>query len=437
MADYDVIVIGGGAAGMAAAITAHDRGARVLLFESETKLGGSTALSGGWFFAAGTSVQRAAGIVDDSPQAMFDYYAQVNQWRIDPPVVRRLCEEAGAALEWLVSLGVDFPVKGLKRSGMETVARGHQPVGRGAEITEMLERALRARAIDIALGNRVERLLPDGVVARGDKATADALVIATGGFGQNRDMLRRCYPTAGEKHSSMSAAGSQGDGITMAAAHGAALTGHDTGLLIPCASIARGQIEPGGWAMLVNRHGRRFIDESSYYSVLSLAIRAEGGYCFAIFDEATRRRAPLDGSFGDLLGDHDLDDARMASWSDEAVRAKDVEGLAECIGVPPRVLRGAVEHAPAPLALHRAPYYAVRITPGVVALTACGLTIDVEARVLDEAGDPIAGWFAAGETTGNVVGDMYIASGNSIANCVVYGRIAGDNAARYQQRGRP
>jgi succinate dehydrogenase/fumarate reductase flavoprotein subunit len=79
-----------------------------------------------------------------------------------------------------------------------------------------------------------------------------------------------------------------------------------------------------------------------------------------------------------------------------------------------------------------APFYAVRITPGVVALTACGLTIDVEARVLDEAGEPIPGWFAAGETTGNVVGDMYIASGNSLANCVVYGRVAGDNAARYQ-----
>jgi len=437
MTDYDVIVVGGGAAGMSAAITAHDRGARVLLFEGETELGGSTALSGGWFFAAGTSVQRAAGIIDDTPEAMFDYYAQVNQWRIDPPVVQRLCEEAGAAFEWLVSLGVDFPLKNLKRSGMETIARGHQPVGRGAEIAEMLERAVRSRSIDIALGNRVERLLPGGVVARGDTATANALVIATGGFGQNREMLRRCYPTVGDKHSSMSAPGSQGDGITMAAAHGAIVTGHDTGLLIPCASIAQGQIEPGGWSMLVNRDGRRFIDESSYYSVLSLAIRAEGGYCFAVFDEATRRGAPLDGSFGDLLGDHDVSDERMAAWSHEAVRAGDVDALAEAMGVSSRVLRGTVAHAAPRHALRTPPFYAVRITPGVVALTACGLTIDVEARVLDEAGEPIPGWFAAGETTGNVVGDMYIASGNSIANCVVYGRIAGDNAARYQQRGRP
>ena len=437
MPDYDVIVIGGGAAGMAAAVTAHDRGARVLLLEGETKLGGSTALSGGWFFAAGTSVQRAAGISDDSPEAMFDYYAQVNQWRIDPPVVRRLCDEAGAALEWLVSLGVDFPVKSLKRSGMETIARGHQPLGRGAEIAQVLERAVRSRPIDVALGNRVERLVAKGAVVRGDTATAEALVIATGGFGQNRDMLRRFYPSAGEKSSSMSAAGAQGDGLTMAAAHGATITGHDTGLLIPCASISRGQVEPGGWAMLVNRHGRRFIDESSYYSVLSLAIRAEGGFCFAIFDEAMRRRAPLDGSFGELLGDHDVGDDRMAEWSDEAVRSNSVDDLAEAIGVPSRVLRGTVARAAPDHSLRVAPFYAVRVTPGVVALTACGLTIDAEARVLDEAGDPIPGWFAAGETTGNVVGDMYIASGNSIANCVVYGRIAGDNAARHQERGRP
>lgn len=435
MTDYDVIVVGGGAAGMSAAITANDRGARVLLLEADTKLGGSTALSGGWFFAAGTSVQRAAGILDDSPQAMFDYYVQVNQWRVDPPLVRRLCDEAGAALEWLISLGVDFPVKSLKRSGMETIARGHQPLGRGAEIAQVLERAVRARPIDVALGNRVERLLTNGVVARGETATADAIVITTGGFGQNPDMLRRLYPSSGEHATSMSAPGAQGDGITMAAAHGAIVSGRDSGLLIPCATIARGQIEPGGWAMLVNRQGRRFIDEASYYSVLSLAILAEGGHCFAIFDEAMRRRAPLDGSYGDLLGDHDVTDDQMDRWADSAVRANDVDGLAVAIDVPARALRGTVERAVSSHALRVPPFYAVRVVPGLVALTGCGITIDVDARVLDDAGDPIPGWFAAGETTGNVLGDMYIASGNSLANCVVYGRVAGNSAAERHEQG--
>lgn len=420
---------------MSAAITASDRGARVLLLEADTKLGGSTALSGGWFFAADTSVQRAAGIVGDSPQAMFDYYVQVNQWRVDPPLVRRLCDEAGAALEWLVSLGVVFPVQSLKRSGMETVARGHQPVGRGAEIAQVLERALRARPIDVALSNRVERLLPNGVVARGETATAGAVVIASGGFGQNPDMLRRLYPSAGPHSISMSTPCAQGDGITMASELGATISGRDRGLLIPCATLARGQIEPGGWAMLVNRDGRRFIDEASYYSVLSLAIRAEGGDCFAIFDEATRRRAPLDGSYGDLLGDHDVTDEQMARWRGGAVRAHDIDALATAIDVPVRALRGTIARAEPQHELRVPPFYAVRVVPGLVALTGCGITIDVDARVLDEAGDAIPGWFAAGETTGNVLGDMYIASGNSLANCVVFGRVAGNSAAEHHQRG--
>ena len=73
---------------MAAAITAADAGAAVVLMESQPRLGGSTALSGGIFFAAGTSVQRSKGIEGDNADAMFDYYAVVNRWRIDPPVVR-------------------------------------------------------------------------------------------------------------------------------------------------------------------------------------------------------------------------------------------------------------------------------------------------------------------------------------------------------------
>jgi fumarate reductase flavoprotein subunit len=332
-----------------------------------------------------------------------------------------------------VSLGVEFTV--LKRSGMETVARGHQPAGRGAEIAQMLERAVRARSIDVALGNRAERLVDNGVVARGETATADAVIIATGGFGQNPDMLRRFYPSAGEHSTSMSAPGAQGDAITMAVPHGASISGHDRGLLIPCATLARGQIEPSGWAMLVNRRGRRFIDETSYYSVLSLAIRAEGGHCFAVFDESTRRRAPLDGSFGDLLGDHDIGDEQMRRWAHGAARADTIEELARAIEVPPEVLRATAARADPSHALRDAPFYAVRIVPGLVALTGCGLTIDADARVLDETGEPIPGLFAAGEATGNVLGDMYIASGNSLANCVVYGRIAGDRATRVHERG--
>src|SRR3546814_5476726 len=90
--DYDVIVIGGGGAGMAAAITACDSGARVALLEAANQLGGSTALSGGVVYGAPTSIQRAAGIDSDTVDAMFEYYMTLNQHKVEPSILRRLYE---------------------------------------------------------------------------------------------------------------------------------------------------------------------------------------------------------------------------------------------------------------------------------------------------------------------------------------------------------
>ena len=77
------------------------------------------------------------------------------------------------------------------------------------------------------------------------------------------------------------------------------------------------------------------------------------------------------------------------------------------------------------------PFYAAQVAPFVVALTGCGLRIDADARVLDELDGPIEGLYAAGEATGSWIGEIYVASGNSIANSIVFGRIAGTNAAAY------
>ena len=161
MADYDVVVVGGGGAGMSAAITAADEGARVLLVESEGALGGSTALSGGVFYAAGTPVQRECGI-EDSAEALFDHYLALNQWAVDPAVAWRLCEDAAPTLDWLVGLGVEFRPDDLYPSGIERVARGHKASGKGAAIAAVLAENVRQRDIDVALGHRVDALLQDG-----------------------------------------------------------------------------------------------------------------------------------------------------------------------------------------------------------------------------------------------------------------------------------
>jgi len=104
--DYDVIVIGSGAAGLSAAVAAADTGATVLIVEGDTRVGGSSRLSGGHFDAAGTSVQQEAGVVGDTADAMFEHYMTLNQWMVDPAVVRRYCDLSAPTFEWIKNLGV-------------------------------------------------------------------------------------------------------------------------------------------------------------------------------------------------------------------------------------------------------------------------------------------------------------------------------------------
>ena len=97
--DYDVIVVGAGAAGLAAAVAAHEGGASVVVVDADDKVGGSSRLSGGHFYASGTSLQRERGITDDSPDDMFEYWMTLNQWMIEPAVARKYCDSAGPTLE--------------------------------------------------------------------------------------------------------------------------------------------------------------------------------------------------------------------------------------------------------------------------------------------------------------------------------------------------
>ena len=119
--DYDVLVIGSGAAGLSAAISAADSGATVLICESEQVVGGSSRLSGGHFYAAGTSVQEKAGTYDDTPDDMYEHYMTLNQWMVDPRVVRKYCDLSGPTFEWLRNLGVEFLPEGVYPSGVSSI----------------------------------------------------------------------------------------------------------------------------------------------------------------------------------------------------------------------------------------------------------------------------------------------------------------------------
>ncbi len=461
--DYDVIVIGGGGAGMAAAITAHDAGARVALLEAADQLGGSTALSGGVVYGAPTSVQQAAGIEGDSVDAMFEYYMTLNQHKVEPGIVRRLCELSGPAIEWLIRLGVKFDPAELYASGVESVPRGHKATGNGAAIAEVLDRQVSAREIDVSRGCRVTSLHIEedgdvrGVELDGDTVSARNVIIATGGFGHNKLLLNRHYPEAaqhGDWTWAITAKTCVGDGLLMGQEAGADIAGHNRGLLLTTPGFYRDlEVFVPGWLVYVNREGRRFIDETTEYAVMSGVVKDQlGSSVFAVFDENARATAEPEPRYAEahkaglitLNWVTDKIDEQIAKG--KVIKADFLADLADLAGIESDTLETTIarynsdcetgedsrfrKDANLMKPVLQAPFYAAEIRPAIVCLTSTGLRVDENMHVLDRSDQPISGLFSAGEVSGGILGDRYIGGGNSIANAIVFGRVAGEQAAR-------
>jgi fumarate reductase flavoprotein subunit len=465
--DYDVIVIGGGGAGMSAAIHAADAGVSVALIEADEKLGGSTSLSGGVYYAAGTSVQRARGIENDTADAMFEYYMTLNQYRVDASLARALCDNAAAGVEWLIDLGVKFPPEALYSSGVETIPRGHAAAGMGAEIAEALDREVSKRNIDVVLKSRLEKLLVDdggritGVKIGDDVITASSIVIATGGFGANPLLLHKYYPEAasqGDKAWYIGNPNCVGDGLLLGEQAGADIVGHNRGLLLTTPNFKKElEVYVPGWLVYVNREGRRFVNEMAEYAVMSGVIKAQtGGSCFAIFDEMARREAKPNKQYEDAFAAGII----SLNWITEeidrqlktgkVIQADTLSELETRCGIRPVSLSSTLDRYnrdvengkdgmffkdPAEMKpIATPPFHAVEIHPAIVCLTSTGLRINNRSQVLDERDQVVRGLFAAGETTGDVLGERYIGGGNSIANAIVFGVIAGKEAAANAKR---
>jgi len=451
--DYDVIVIGSGAAGLSAAVAAADTGATVLIVEGDTRVGGSSRLSGGHFYAAGTSVQQEAGVVGDTADAMFEHYMTLNQWMVDPAVVRRYCDLSAPTFEWIKNLGVKFPKESVYSSGVGSTPRGHQPDGGGEEVVNVLDGHRSHKGVDIVLNSRVTELLTDedgcvtGIQIGEDQATCGAVIMATGGFGANPDMIEKYYPQAaasGDWRWYIGSDGAQGDGITLGESVGAAVDGQGRGLLLVTPGFGRDlEVLLPGWLILVNRQGRRFTNESAPYTVLGGLIEKEGGSAFAVFDEIARADAkPSPISQANWVNDvleRKADEGRIH-------RADSLEVLAGEMGVDEAGLLGTVERYNADVELGTdtaffkdhdlqkiltPPFYGVEIRPAIVCWTGTGVRIDADTCVMNKSERRIPGLFAAGETIGNLHGDRYIGGGGSFGPCIVFGKLAGENAAKY------
>jgi fumarate reductase flavoprotein subunit len=450
--DYDVAVVGAGAAGLSAAVAAATEGATVIVLDAAEQLGGSSRLSGGHFFAAGTSVQREAGIEDD-PEAMFEHVMTLQQWMVEPSIVRRYCLESAPTLDWLRELGVVFDPAHLHVSGAGGVARGHVPQGEGSEVVHVLDRERSRLGVELALATRVDGLLRDeagevcGLSAGEQELRVGAVVMASGGFGANPGLFERLFPdaaAAGEWAWYIGCDEARGDGIRLGEEVGAAIEGMNRGLLLPTPGFSRDlEVFLPGWLVLVDRAGRRFADETAPYNMMSGLLQRHGGSAFAIFDESARTAAepnPISKAYwvNEVL-------AARAEAGD-ILRADSLEALARAAGIDPLALSGTIEvynrgcesgvDARFLKSAHSGmrpvstpPFYAVEVRPAIIAWTGAGLRIDAEAHVLGRDERPIPGLFAAGETVGSFHGDRYIGGGGSFGPCLVFGRIAGRRAA--------
>ena len=463
MADYDVVVVEAGAAGLCAAVTAAEAGASVLVAEASDAAGGASQFSAGLIMAAGTRFQRERGI-EDNPEMLLHEYLAFNRWSVETGVARRLAEEAGPSVEWLADHGVG--VSDIYFSGDDRIARGHVIEGGGAAIVACLLAAAQADPrIDLAFGRRVDRLLTDGVtglvtgVAVGeDRVTAGAVVLAAGGFGANKELWPRYLPRAVEAEWTfyIGPPTSRGDALALAGALGAQIVGHDRGLLNarPNFSQSMDSYYPG-WLVFVDREGKRFVNEMTAYSVIESTIRARGGRVWAIFDDAAKHAAVPRST----AAAKKYDMPTGTNWEDwvepvidemtgkgRVLTAPSITALAASMGTEPAVLAGTVARYNEDVAaghdtmfekpsralrsIAEPPFYATELRLCNLALTGAGPRVNRDGQVLDHGAIPIRGLFAAGECAGGVLGDVYMGSGNALANAVTFGRVAGQNAAK-------
>ena len=490
--DADVVVVGAGGAGMTAAITAAAEGKSVVILESQSMVGGNSVRATGGMNAAKTVYQdenefgESAG-VEKTLKTAAEKYADnetitalaktvSEQWAAyqanptgyfdsvelmeldtmiggkginDPELVETLCANSADAIDWLDEHGITL--HNVSSFGGASVKRIHRPVNAegktvsvGSYMIPLLQENCEKAGVKMMLDTTATEILTDANgAAVGVKATgasgetvtvnAKAVVLATGGFGANLDMVVKYKPEL-KGFMTTNAPGIQGQGIEMAQAIGAATVDMDQIQIHPtveantAALITEGL--RGDGAILINEEGQRFIDEVGTRDVVSAAeIAQTGSYSWLVVDQAMADASSVIQGYikkGYTVTGATYEELGKAMGVDAAAFAETMEkwnGYVEAKNDPDF---GRTSFANP---LNTAPYYAVKVTAGVHH-TMGGLKINANTEVLNEKGEVIPGLFAAGEVTGGVHGANRL-GGNAVADFTVFGRIAGAAASDY------
>ena len=442
----DIVVVGAGGAGLSAAVAAAEAAdMNIIVLEKQGIIGGNTNYSTGGINAAETDVQKSHGI-EDSKQLFYDDTMRGGKNENISSLVWNFVDHAPATISWLTGMGADLSDVGLM--GGSSVKRTHRPKGGtaiGPHLMKVLKEAAAHQNIEIRTSNKVVGLLSSNGTVTGVKVQnadgstytlkAKAVIIATGGFGANLEMVTRLQPSL-SGFATLNHPGATGDAfdwvksLSGATIQMANIQIHPTAEAVNHILIT--EAVRGNGAILVNHAGKRFCNEMDTRDVVSAAIlRQQSGEAYLIFDQGVRQSL-----------------ASIETYSNQhlLIQGQNIAELASLTGIPTESLteslarynaqqkagidndfgRSAIEMT---ATLENAPFYAVRVKPAIHH-TMGGLSVNTETQVLKTDGAPIPGLFAAGEVTGGLHGANRL-GGNGVADIVVNGRLAGQAAARH------
>lgn len=429
----DVLVVGGGAAGLSAAVAAVEKKASVLVLEKAGFLGGNTLISGGYFNAVDPRRQAPQGI-RDSEDFFRDQILAAGDGRNTPEVAGVLARESAVTLAWLERLGMKFLPQVFEVYG-SCWPRAHKPVQpRGTGYVQTLSEALLTRGGRVMTETPVEtilreadtgRLLGVRAVRNGhyvEMAARRGVVLAAGGFGANRALIRRWAPETADLATD-SQPQMTGDMISAAEAVGARI------INMTCVECVPGSPPEFRYPIrldylpdamiIVNGEGRRFVEETQGRRAIAEAVlkeQARGQVCWCIASQqAVDRFDPV--SQKNLL---------RGLYAGVAWREKTAAALVRRLGMP-SVLEKEMAAAGKERLMTKGPFWAVKLYLRIHT-TLGGIATDAGARVLDTTGNAIPGLWAAGETVGSVHGAERI-GGNGLAAACTFGRLAGASAA--------
>lgn len=450
---YDVVVIGAGGAGFSAAIEAKNAGANVVLLEKMPAVGGNSLISGAEMNAAKNWVQPKLGINDDSPELHAEDTYKGGDMKGDMNVIKVMTHNALDAAKWCRDyLGVRFEDDNLFFFGGHSRKRALIPVGHtGTEFITKFQAKADELGIPVITNMKAEELIKDksgrvvGVKAtmNGASYTFNAkggVVLATGGFGANPEMVKKYNPKIDERFKTTDAPGTTGEALYMAERAGAQLVNMCYIQTYPICDPISGVIEliadaRFDGAIMLNQEGKRFVEELQRRDVLSEAIlKQTGGYCWVLWNDKI-------GSISNTVKEHPTE---YEAFTKQGIMATcdDLKCVADFTKIPFDSLKGTVNrvssmtgkgndkdfnHRSGLVDMTQGKYYVIKAVPSVHH-TMGGVRINEKAQALTAEGKAIPGLWAAGEVTGVTHGTNRL-GGNAYTDIIVFGRIAGKAAA--------